>query len=133
VVGHAAAPTAPVVAAAAGGGGGGGGLDPNSYFAAGGRYNMRRKSDCGAERGGGMQVPDPSHFAKMRRNRSLDRSNEDVSEAGPAHGMGGGGPPDLVAFQMMYQRRQSAAVRGKGAGGNYDHDARPSCRFQSYL
>lgn len=52
------------------------GLNPNSYFGPGGRYNMRRKSDCGAERGGGMQIPDPSYFNKIRRNRSLDRTND---------------------------------------------------------
>jgi len=96
-------------------GGGGGGLDPNSYFGASGRYNVRRKSDCGAERGGGMQIPDPSHFAKMRRNRSLDRSNEDGLDDIPPAQQQVGGPPDLAAFQMMYQRRLSAA-RGKPAG-----------------
>ncbi len=102
------------------GGGGGGGLNPESYFGAGGRYNMRRKSDCGGGGGGGggggMQIPDPSYFAQKKRNRSLDRTDELEDFAAQQHQADySNAPPGLLQFQMMYQRRESAAR------GNFGH------------
>ncbi len=98
------------------GGGGGGGLNPESYFGPGGRYNMRRKSDCGSERGGGMQIPDPSYFQK-KRNRSLDRTDEleDFAQQQQQQQQQAAcnAPPGLLQFQMMYQRRESAVRGGK--------------------
>ena len=93
------------------------GLDPNSYFGPGGRHNMRRKSDCGAERGGAMQIPDPSYFASKKRNRSLDRTDEledFAQQQQQQQAAAQNAPPGLLQFQMMYQRRQSAA-RGENA------------------
>ncbi len=106
-----------------GGGGGGGppGLDPNSYFGPGGRYNMRRKSDCGAERGGGMQIPDPSYFAAKKRNRSLDRT-EELEDFAAQQAAQVNAPPGLLQFQMMYQRRESAARGGGEREGETDRE-----------
>ncbi len=93
------------------GGGSSAGLNPNSYFGPGGRFNMRRKSDCGSGRGGGMQIPDPSHFQKMRRNRSLDKTNDDDDDDDLGSGEDFGcAPPGLLAFQMMQQQRARGTV-----------------------
>ena len=104
----------------------GSGLNPHAhaYFAPGGRYNMRRKSDCGG-RGGGTagaadagMLPDLAQFQqKMRRNRSLDRTNEleTFSQQQQQQQMGASSQ-DLRHYQRQHQQHQHPQQVAAGRG-----------------